>query len=485
LTEGDLMARKSFGETLAFLLTAFLLISGFFPKTVFALAPVADDLFPSAESAILIERNTKRVLYKKNEDAALYPASATKILTAIVAMDYLELDELYKVGEEINVIPFDSSKAGHKIGESILGINLLRGLLLPSGNESACVIAKIAGKKILGEGFSYAEYERAFVEKMNEAAKEIGCKNTNFANPHGYHDDAHYTTASDLALIAFEFLKYPTLTQTASLTFFRGNGAGDKKTEDILTVDYDWYNSNFLLTSKEFQYRYANGLKTGSTDEAGKCLVASAEKDGKELISVILNSSDPNRWKETAAAFEFGFNNYSYQTLLLDGEKVDVMGVFNPRLGKSPEADVFARSGRLLYLSHGEAANVTKEITYLETKIKKEENEVYLSAPIAAGEPVGKIAFYVFGEEAFSADISLGEDLEERTLKSDLNYFLDLAKKNAMTRRAAPFWAGFVILFALSAILISSQIKRRRERIGLDLRVPSRKKNRKGGGARF
>jgi D-alanyl-D-alanine carboxypeptidase (penicillin-binding protein 5/6) len=485
------MARKSLGKALAFLLILLAFFSvfysgffpGFFPKTVFALAPVTEDLIPSAEGAILIERNTKRVLYKKNENAALYPASATKLLTAVVAMNYIAEDELYKVGEEINVVPSDSSKAGHKIGESILGINLLRGLLLPSGNESACVIAKIAGKKILGDGFSYAEYEKAFVNKLNETAKEIGCVNTNFVNPHGYHDDAHYTTASDLALIAFEFLKIPTLAQIADTATFQGNGAGDKKTDELLTVDYNWYNSNFLLNRSEFRYGPANGLKTGSTDEAGKCLVASAEKDGKELIAAVLNSVDPNRWTETAAAFEFGFNNYAYRDLLLDGEKVDVMDVFNPRLGKSPETEVFAQIGGLLYLSYDEAENVTKEITYDETKIKREENEVFLTAPIIAGEPIGKITFYVYGEEAFSADISLGEDLEERTLRSDFDYFVDLAKKNALTPRAAPFWAGFIILFALSAILISSRLRIRRERIGLDLRSAPRRK--RGGGARY
>jgi D-alanyl-D-alanine carboxypeptidase (penicillin-binding protein 5/6) len=414
-------------------------------------------------------------------------------------MDYLETDKLYKIGEEINLVPIDSSKAGHKIGESILGRNLLRGLLLPSGNESACAIAKIAGEKILGKtGAPYAEYEKAFVEKMNERARQIGCQNTSFVNPHGYHDDNHYSTASDLSLIALEFLKNPTLAKIASERRFKGNGAEDKASDDLLTVDYDWYNSNFLLTSVEFQYEYATGLKTGSTNEAGKCLVASAKRDEKELIAVVLNSYDPNRWKETAAAFEYGFNNYAHHTLLKDGEKVDVMSVFNPRLGKSAEADVFVQTGRSEYLSYAESANITRDIVYDETKIKLEEDGVYLAAPIAAGELIGKITFYVFGKEAFSGEISLNEALEERTFKSDLNYFLDLAKKNALTPQAAPFWAGFVILFTLSGILISSQIRRRRERKGLDLRSFPRGKNRRSlpqknrrafrgprGGARF
>ena len=154
-------------------------------------------------SVILVEQSTGKILYSKDEHKKMYPASMTKILTALVALEHLKPEELIVAGPEVNGVPYDSSKAGHKNGETLQVENLIRGLIIPSGNETACIVASAVAKKQTGnDSISYEEAEKIFCNLMNEKAKSLGASESNFVNPHGYHNEHHYTTAYDMALIA-------------------------------------------------------------------------------------------------------------------------------------------------------------------------------------------------------------------------------------------------------------------------------------------
>ena len=146
----------------------------------------------TASAAILIEESTGTILYEKNADQKMYPASMTKVLTALVALDYFQPEELIKVGSEINEVSLDSSKAGHVVGETLTMKNAIRGLIIPSGNDSANVIAAAVARRAENDdSLSFRQCEAVFTDLMNKKAAELGAKNSHFANADGYHDDNH------------------------------------------------------------------------------------------------------------------------------------------------------------------------------------------------------------------------------------------------------------------------------------------------------
>ena len=156
----------------------------------------------AGEAAVLMEENTHEVLFEKNSNARMYPASTTKIMTALIALEYGDPEDIIEVGQEIEWIPQDSSKAGLFVGQEIKLSDLLYGLMLPSGNDAANTIAVHIGKKFeMDPNLSLEDAFKVFIDLMNQRAKEIGADNTHFTNPHGYHDKDHYTTPMDLARI--------------------------------------------------------------------------------------------------------------------------------------------------------------------------------------------------------------------------------------------------------------------------------------------
>ena len=208
-----------------FIITAFLLYCALGGDPALAQGYAPPNV--NAQSAILMEQGTGKVLYAKNERQRMYPASITKVLTAIVALEYLDPEEIVTTGTEVNAVPYDSSTAGHLVGESLKVENLIRGLFIPSGNETGCVAAAAVVKKAgYGESMAYGEIERIFSNILNEKARELGAMDTNFVNPHGYHDANHYTTAYDAALFCSAAMENELIRRIAGETEFYGNGAG-------------------------------------------------------------------------------------------------------------------------------------------------------------------------------------------------------------------------------------------------------------------
>lgn len=365
--------------------------------------------------AVLIDGHSGRVLYGKNHDIKAYPASVTKILTLLVAVDYLDPSELIVVSDEINEVPWDSSKAGHEVGESILVENLYRGLILKSGNDSANVIAINVARKFLDDYYiTYEEGMETFVNLMNEKAIEAGALNSNFANPHGYHDKDHYTTAYDMALIIKEAMNNDIIREVVKETYFSGYGAGDHSNfTGINTKKYYWRTHNLILPGQRYGYDNAIGVKTGYTSRAGACLGAAAQKGDEYLISVVFNSNGGKRWEDTTNLFEYGFNNFDIHNVANSGDIIDTVYVDNFDDTNCSTVNIKINNTVESYLSDDEINNLDYKININEEKISREENgEIYLNYPVFENEILGTIDFYKNGEKFQSSPISSTENVE-------------------------------------------------------------------------
>ena len=264
----------------------------------------------TAECAILVDMASGEVLFDKNADRKCYPASTTKILTALLALENAAMDECFVVGEEVNLINPESSIAGIRYGEKLTLEQLLHGLLISSGNDAAYTIAaRTAGKMPGGEGLSDRDTVRFFTGKMNQRANELGAKNSSFANPDGFHHDQHYSTAHDMALIALEAMKHPEFKEIVRTENFRLpdvtaiDGYGEERSEQRFLI-----NTNRLLLKGTNYHPYATGVKTGHTDKAGYCLVSSAEKDGRTVLAVVMKSTEEKVWMDSRMLLDYGLS---------------------------------------------------------------------------------------------------------------------------------------------------------------------------------
>lgn len=462
-----------------FLFTKILLISFvFILNSTLVFAEETSDLnievpYIVAKSALLIDENSGKVLYSKNENERVFPASLTKILTLVIAREYIEKDELIIIGNEINEIPWDSSKAGHKVGETILGVNIFRGLIIPSGNETANIVALYVAKEATGnDEISFKEAEKVFAGIMNDTARELGATNSNFITPHGYHDDNHYTTAHDMMLILQEAMKDELVRELVAEKEFKGNGAGDKATADMITQEYDWITHNSLLRSDNYVYPYATGVKTGFTSLAEGCLAASATKEDENLLSVVFFSPDPYRWEDTISLFDHGFNNYDNVELQKKGEILAVEYIDNPMLGESNELELETSQDKKLFLNTFENDSIEKNIEYNSEFISENTTEAgdrMLKTPIVKGDIIGEIIYSVYGEEVFRDNLLATRNVETRTFKTDMVYYWGKVKEFITSWKMIP---STIVFLAVLAFIIRgiNKHRKKRSRGGLNFR---------------
>ena len=242
-------------------------------------------------------------LYSKEPDAKCYPASLTKLVTALVAMDYATADTPITVGDEIYMIDPGSSRAYLTVGTRLTMEQLLQALLLPSGNDAAYTVAVQVGRIIAGDQSlsNQAALDR-FMTKMNEKVTALGCTGTHFANPDGIHQDDHYTTANDMLKIATAVLEQEVIARTVALPKVR-----DSRLLSGQVVN--WKNSNRLVQENNaYSYAGATGMKTGTTDEAGYCLIASAVREGQTSIAVVMGApAEHNRWEDASGLLDISF----------------------------------------------------------------------------------------------------------------------------------------------------------------------------------
>lgn len=251
----------------------------------------ADDIEGAA--AIVMDASSGRVLFEKNADQKLYPASTTKIMTCLLALEYGHLNDVFTIPKDVTKVPADSSLVPVVPGERMPLIDLLYGMMMHSGNDAAVAVAIIVAGSVDG-----------FVSMMNQKARELGCENTHFANPHGYMDETHYTTARDLAAIAREAMKNQTFREIVSARSYT-IAATDKSEKRKMATS----NSMFVKTSPSY-YPYEVGIKTGYHSKAGQCFVGAAQKGGTTLISVTLKSGKDGKWTDTKRLMEYGFAQY-------------------------------------------------------------------------------------------------------------------------------------------------------------------------------
>lgn len=358
---------------------------------------------------ILFEADSDTVIYQRNAYSKAYPASTTKIMTAIVALEHCsDIDALYTCGwESQNGFGSKSSLLGLKYGYVVSIKDMLYGLMLCSGNDcGACLAVATAGSI------------ENFIDLMNEKAAEIGMTGTHYTNPHGLHDDDHYTTAYDMALLMQHALKneyFREIIKTIEYTVVEANG---KFTKTIQT-------SNKFLFTKEGvdwdtnEYEYAIGGKTGETNVAGYCLVEAAEKDGVTLIAVLMGDPNANtakfyyRFHSARTLFEYGFARYASYDLNHFG----VTGDFNVATtgfaendpnGGVVSASVDTSSVKISGLKADLDSMSASSFVWLDPELDSES----VKAPVNVGDRLGSATLCCNGEPIFTGDLIATSSVE-------------------------------------------------------------------------
>lgn len=363
-----------------------------------------------AETAFLMDQKSGQILYAKNADKRMYPASTTKILTALLAVELGDLDEIITVGNEVLHIPIDSSKAGLSVSDTISLRELIYGLMLPSGNDAAYTIAVHLGRRHLGDPqLSVSKAVAIFSEMMNQRAQELGAMDTNFTVPDGYHDAEHYTTAHDLALVARAALEHPLLRDVAATRrYVPETWVGPHARA--------WPNGNPLVNpNNQYHYQLATGLKSGYTGEAGFCMVGSATKEDMELIVVVMNSSREGRWLDPTALLEYGFEDFAWQQLVETDQVIETVQVSGQDVNQPEYIELTAAQGFGRVIARSEIPRVTRRINIFAAKSKSGYVEAAVSctvpAPLNKGQVLGEIVFYLDGQELYRTDLLATDDV--------------------------------------------------------------------------
>lgn len=360
-----------------------------------------------AASAILVEASTGKVIFEKNADQVMYPASTTKILTALLALEFGDLDQICTVSE--NAITFyedDVTTIDLRAGEQLPLRELLYAALVKSANDAANVIAESISGNL-----------NDFVGLMNEAAAVYGCTNTNFTNPHGLHNDNHYTTARDMAIIARQAMKNETFRQMVSTLDYTIPATSMLRARNIST-------SNRLLmptmgeNTNKYYFPDAIGIKTGTTTKAGYCFVGAAERDGIELISVLFFTGENARWADTIKLMNYGFSQYVSVT------PIDLYNM-NPITVDTKNFSLEdTNMGRLpLNCVARDASNTTRiiatpdEVELMASNLKDTMLFEYtreFTAPITAGEVMGTMTYFPENGEPVEYDLLAGRSIDKR-----------------------------------------------------------------------
>lgn len=360
------------------LISAAVIFFSFIPLSVGATArgDNTSELDISAESALLMEAKTGKILYSKNEEYFNSPASVTKIMTLLLVCEALE-EGRFTLSDTVSISEYAASMGGSQVflkeGEQLSVEELIKCTVIASANDAALALAEYT------EGS-----EGAFVAKMNEKAKELGLKKTSFENATGLDDDTvnHYSCANDIALMSRELIKYDIITKYSSLW-----------QDSIRDGEFVLTNTNRLVRF----YEGCNGLKTGSTDKAGYCISVTAKRAGMQLIAVIMNAeSITERNNSARALLDYGFAGYALYEY--EGAELEAAPV------------LFGKNDRVNMRSKPFACVVKRaDISKIEMVYELPEN---LEAPVAQGDKVGEITFKLADEIIGKTDVISSADVE-------------------------------------------------------------------------
>ena len=337
----------------------------------------AQQPYTSAKAMCVMEAGSKRVLYHKNSDEKLAMASTTKIMTAITAIENCDdLDKPFTVSNKAIGVPGTSIYL--RSGETFTLRDLLYGLMLVSGNDASVAIGEAVGGNVAN-----------FVDMMNNTAKKIGAKSTHFDNTHGLDSKTHHTTAHDLALITSYAMQNPVFKEVVSTKNIKITNT-DGKTRYLK-------NKNKLLFSMEG----CDGVKTGFTDDAGRCLVTSCTRDGMTIVAVVLNCGP--MFEDCQALTEMAFNDYN----LVDLTSFYSFGDSMPVLGGRQERVKIGTTGSYLYPLRDD------ELAKVHCKVKLDE---FVDAPVEKGRVVGEVRIFIDNDLHFTEKIYTMENVRRNSI---------------------------------------------------------------------
>lgn len=351
----------------------------FMMQSVAVFAEGNTDLGLNAKSAILMEEATGNILYESNPDERLPIASVTKVMTMLLIMEAVDsgkisLDDMVTVSE--NAMSYGGSTMFLETGEQLTVNDMLKGIAVASANDGCVAMAEhLAGS------------ESAFVDMMNEKAKELGMENTHFMNTNGLDEDDHYSSARDVAIMSRELMKHETIFNYTSIWMDTLRGG-----------KFQLANTNKLIRF----YDGANGLKTGSTSKALCCLSAAAKRNDMQLIAVVLDApTSAERFASAKSLLDYGFANYAVNTQITAGDEVQKIAV---EKGVDKEVGVVAGDSCSTLVKKGQEDNITKEIKIDET----------ITAPIEAGQKIGTMTISRDGEVIADIDLNASSAVEKK-----------------------------------------------------------------------
>ena len=342
----------------------------------------------NAKASLIVELNTGKIIYEDNIYEKNYPASMTKILTAIIVLENCELDDIANVSQSaISNIPQDYVITPLYVGERISIKDLLYALLLKSANDAAYVLAEHVAGSV--DNFS---------EMMNKKAIEIGCKNSHFVNPNGIHDDNHYTTAYDMFLIAKYAMQNEKFAEIVSKYQYTLPVTNKYSKNDRVME-----NTNFFVCPNSKYYdKNVNGVKTGTTQQAGNCLIANITKNGFNVITIVLGAkTKESRFSETKKMIEYTFDNYTITEFYKKGDIIKSIEVKNATEETKNLNLVISDDITIIH-------NVNVNIDEIQPDIVLNDN---ITAPINKGQEIGTFIFKIEGEE-YSAKLLAEKDAE-------------------------------------------------------------------------
>lgn len=352
-------------------------------KTIYA-----DPIESSAKSMVVIEQDSGRVLFEKDSEKKLAMASTTKIVTALTVLQNCKnLDEIVNINDK--AVGIEGTSIYLRKGEKLTVRELLYGLILASGNDAATALAYHVGKDI-----------PSFCQLMKNTAINCGAKDTNFVNPHGLDEDGHYTTALDLAKITAVALKNDDFREIIQTKNTRIKGSSGENSYRYLK------NKNKLLWTNE----YCNGVKTGFTDNAGRCFVGSATKDDMTIVSVVFNCGP--MFEETSRLFDLAFNRYQKTELLKPYKYLKFLNVEN---GKQNYVKVYTKKGFIYPLTEKERNEITYKINVPNS----------IKAPVEKEEIIGNFEIYFKNNLLFSEKIYTMESVRSNKLYDNFKNIIE------------------------------------------------------------
>ena len=414
------------------------------------------DLDVEAKAALLADPETGEILYARNIHERLYPASLTKVMTTLLVLEAvddgrLSMDMVLTASQEaIELVPPDGSSAGIKIGEEMTVEDLLYCVMLVSANEGCNILAEAVSGSV-----------DAFVEDMNERAAAIGCEDTHFVNTNGMPDVNHYTTAWDLYRITLEAREHPDFMPLAGAIYHEVPATNLSDARKLYTTNY------LISTYRTDYYRYpgADGIKTGSTSDAGYCLIASAVKSGRSLLSVVLGAERikeedgttiTKSFTETKKLFDWGFDTFSRQVILGKGESIAEVPVTLSQEVNYVKVHPAREVERLIPNDMDPAVDIQRECTFVSESVE---------APIQRGQVLGTITLR-YGDTVYdTVNLLADSDVSASRLlvfQRDVMLFL----QKPAVRYSAAGAVGLVVMIAVLRLFFRSKRRKPKSRSG-------------------